>query len=192
MAEIGLRERMIVKDVMSSPAISIEEDSTVDNAAQQMDKYNLGCIVVTNKDGKPLGIITERDLVRRVLAKNALPSNLAVKEVMSSPLITVEPDEKLSEVARRMSRLNIRRLGVMYRGELIGVVSSQDILAVTPELIETIQEKTRIESNNITMEPATSSLTGYCDVCGGWSDDLREAEGQFLCDECRIELGGSY
>lgn len=192
MSEIGLRERMLVKDVMSSPVITIEEDATVDQAAQLMNKYDLGCIIVTSKDRKPLGIITERDLVRRVLAKNVLPSKLTAKEVMTSPLITAEPHEKLSDVARRMNRLNIRRLGVMYRGELVGIISSKDILGVTPELIEIIQEKARIESSNMLEESSGSSLAGHCDRCGVWSDNLKETDGQFLCEDCKIELSDIY
>ena len=190
MADIGIRERMLVKDVMSSPVITVNEEETVEKVAQLMDKYRLGCIIVTSKDGKPIGIITERDLVIRVLAKNLLPSKLKAKDVMSSPLMTINPDATISEAARMMSRLNIRRLGVVYRGELVGIISSKDVLAVTPELIEIIQEKARIKSQGSGGEIETTPLAGYCDRCGAWSDDLREVEGQFLCEDCRIELRG--
>ncbi|RLI19203.1 hypothetical protein DRO54_08950 [Candidatus Bathyarchaeota archaeon] len=170
--------------------ITVNEEETVEKVAQLMDKYRLGCIIVTSKDGKPIGIITERDLVIRVLAKNLLPSKLKAKDVMSSPLMTINPDATISEAARMMSRLNIRRLGVVYRGELVGIISSKDVLAVTPELIEIIQEKARIKSQGSGGEIETTPLAGYCDRCGAWSDDLREVEGQFLCEDCRIELRG--
>jgi len=108
---------------------------------------------------------------------------------MTSPLITVDPDEPLSEAARRMSRLNIRRLGVMYKGNLVGLVSSKDILAITPELLEIIQEKARIEGGKVAEAISESPpLTGYCDQCGGWSDNLEEVEGNFLCEDCKEEL----
>ncbi|MEM3700566.1 MAG: CBS domain-containing protein [Candidatus Bathyarchaeia archaeon] len=190
MAEIGLRSRMLVRDVMSSPVITIEEDAPVNKAAELMEKHGLGCIIVTNKEGKPLGIITERDLVARVLAKNVKPDSIQTKEVMTSPLITIEPHETINEAARRMSRLNIRRLGVVYKGQLIGLVSSKDILAVMPELVETIQERALIEGENRAQESAEEStpLAGYCDRCGGWSEDLKEVNGEFVCEECRVEL----
>jgi len=193
MAEIGIRERILVKDVMSSPVTTIDEDETAAKAAQLMDKQNVGCIVVTSKQGKPLGIITERDLVVRVLARNNQPSKLVAKEVMTSPLITVDPDETLSEAARRMSQLNIRRLGVMYKGNLVGLISSKDILAITPELLEIIQEKARIEGGKA-MEaiPEAPPLAGYCDQCGHWSDNLEEVEGNFLCEDCKEELKGEF
>ncbi|MEM0007345.1 MAG: CBS domain-containing protein [Candidatus Bathyarchaeia archaeon] len=192
MAEIGLRSRMLVKDVMSSPVITVEEDATANRVAELMDKHGLGCIIVTSKEGKPIGIITERDLVTRVLAKNVKPDALKAKDVMTTPLITIEPDETISEAARKMSRLNIRRLGVVYKGQLIGILSSKDILAVMPELIETIQERALIEGENLAQttipEEEESSLAGYCDRCGGWSDNLKEVDGEFLCEDCRAEL----
>ena len=193
MAEIGLRTRMLVKDVMSSPVVTIDEDAPVHKTAQRMVDGRFGCIVVTGKEEKPLGIITESDFVTRVLARNIQPNKLTAKEVMTSPLITIDPDETLSEAARRMSRLNIRRLGVMYKGNLIGILSSRDVLSVTPELIEIIQEKARIEGATESEETSESApLAGYCDHCGRWSDNLTESEGNFLCEECRIELRSEY
>jgi len=190
MADIGLRSRMVVKDVMSSPVITIEEDARANRVAELMDRHRLGCIIVTGKKGKPLGIITERDLVTRVLATNVKPDSIKAKKVMTSPLITVEPDETINEAARKMNRLNIRRLGVVYKEQLIGLISSKDILAVVPELIETIQEHALIEGENRAQEVEEESapLAGYCDSCGGWSDNLKEANGEFLCEDCRVEL----
>jgi CBS domain-containing protein len=193
MAEIGIRTRMLVKDVMSSPVVTVDEDATVDKAAQLMADDHIGCILVTGKEEKPLGIITESDFVTRVLAKNIQPSKLTAKEVMTSPLITIDPDETLTEAARRMSQLNIRRLGVMYKGNLVGIISAKDILGIMPELIEIIQEKARIEGRTAAEEaPESAPLAGYCDQCGRWSDDLTEVEGNFLCEECQIELKSEY
>ena len=190
MAEIGLRSRMLVKDVMSSPAITVPEDAPVDKTAKLMNENRVGCIIVTSKDGKALGIITESDLVRRVLAKNLTPSKLTAKEVMSTPLITVDPDETLTETARRMSKLDVRKMGVIYKGNLVGIVSSKDILAVTPELLENMQEKARIEREpeveEESSEPTPSA--GYCEQCGSWSENLEDVEGTYLCEECQMEL----
>ena len=77
-----------VKDVMSSPVITVKEATSVDRAAQLMGKHNIGCIIVTNEEGMPLGIITERDLALRVVAENLKPHKVASREVMSSPLFT--------------------------------------------------------------------------------------------------------
>jgi CBS domain-containing protein len=190
MAEIGLRTRMLVKDVMSSPAVTVPENTSVDKTAQLMSGGRLGCIIVTSKDGKALGIVTESDLVKRVLAKNIQPSKLPVKEVMSTPLITIDPDVLLTETARRMSKLGVRRMGVVYKGNLVGIISSKDILAITPELLENMREKARIERENGVDEERSESTSsaGYCEQCGSWSENLDEIEGTYLCEECKMDL----
>jgi CBS domain-containing protein len=191
MSEIGLRTRLLVKDVMSSPVVTLAEDATSNKVANLMDENDLGCVIVTNKEGKPLGIITERDLVTRVLAKNLKPDAIKAKEIMTSPLVTIEPEATISEAARRMSRLDIRRLGVLYKGELVGLISSKDILGVMPELIEIIQERNRIEGTGTSEEAEEveeKPLSGYCDSCGIYSEDLKAVNGQYLCEDCRIEL----
>jgi CBS domain-containing protein len=190
MAEMGLRSKLLVKDVMSSPAGTVLESATANKVAGLMDKNDYGCIIVTTKDGKPIGIITERDLVVRVLAKNKKPDTVKANKVMTAPVMTVEPDVTISEAARRMSRLDIRRLAVMYKEKLVGIVSNKDILSVMPELLETSQEKARIEGENMAeeAEEEPSPLAGYCDHCGVWSDDLKEIDGQFYCEDCRVEL----
>jgi len=190
MSEIGLRTRMVVKDVMSSPVVTLGEDATSNKVANIMNENDLGCVIVTSKTGKPVGIITERDLVIRVLAKNLKPDAIKVKEIMTAPLVTIEPEATISEAARRMSRLNIRRLGVVYKGNLVGLVSSKDILGVMPELIEIIQERTRIEgaAEAEETEEEEKPLSGYCDRCGVYSENLKDVNGQNLCEDCRIEL----
>jgi CBS domain-containing protein len=190
MSDIGLRTRMVVKDIMSSPVVTLAEDATSNKVATLMDENDLGCVIVTNKAGKPVGIITERDLVIRVLAKNLVPDAVKAKEIMTSPLVTIQPDTTISEAARRMSRLDIRRLGVVYKGNLVGLLSSKDILGVMPELIEIIQERTRIEDAEQVEETEEEEkpLSGYCDRCGVFSENLKDVNGQNLCEDCRIEL----
>jgi CBS domain-containing protein len=108
MSEIGLRTRMLVKDAMSSPVVTTTEDTPTNIIAKLMDKNDLGCVIVTNKDGKPLGIITERDLVIRVLTKNLQPVAVKAKDIMTAPLATIEPEATISDAARRMCNLQRR------------------------------------------------------------------------------------
>jgi CBS domain-containing protein len=178
---------MLVKDVMSSPVLTTDEDVSSNVIARLMNENKLGCVIVTNPDGKALGIITERDLVIRVLAKNLQPATVKAQDIMTAPLATIEPEATINEAARRMSRLDIRRLGVIYKGDLIGLISSKDILGVVPELIEIIQERTRIENAIVTEESEETPLSGYCDRCGSYSESLKEKNGQYLCEECRVE-----
>lgn len=188
MSEIGLRPKMLVRDVMSSPVVTMDEDETANKAAENMDMKDLGAVIVQNKAGKSIGIITERDIVKRVVAKNLKPDTVKAKEIMTTPLVTIEPEESISDAARRMTRLDIRRLGVIYKGNLVGIISSKDILGVMPELIEIMQERSRIEGAARSDDMEEVPLSGYCDRCNAYSESLKERDGQNICDECRIEL----
>jgi CBS domain-containing protein len=188
MSEIGLRTKMLVRDVMSNPVVTMDEDESSNKAATNMDMHDLGAVIVTNKAGKSIGIITERDLVIRVIAKNLKPDTVKAKEIMTTPLVTIEPEATISDAARRMTRLDIRRLGVIYKGNLVGIISSKDILGVMPELIEIMQERSRIEGEARAEEIEEAPLSGYCDRCNVYSESLKERNGENICDECRIEL----
>ena len=188
MSEIGLRTKMLVRDVMSNPVVTMDEDESSNKAAANMEMHDLGAVIVTSKAGKSIGIITERDLVIRVIAKNLKPDTVKAKEIMTTPLVTIEPEATISDAARRMTRLDIRRLGVIYKGNLVGIISSKDILGVMPELLEIMQERSRIEGQARTDETEEVPLSGYCDRCNVYSESLKERNGENICDECRIEL----
>jgi CBS domain-containing protein len=117
----------IVEDIMSSPVITVDGETTVRDAALLMREKGIGSVVVVER-GRPPGIVTERDLLERVVAPCRDPCEVRVKEVMSSPLITIESDESILEAMRRMRERGIRRLIVMEGGEMVGVVSSRDIM----------------------------------------------------------------
>ncbi|MCL2476452.1 CBS domain-containing protein [Candidatus Bathycorpusculum sp.] len=188
MSEIGLSPKMLVRDIMSSPVVTMDADETSNKAAEIMDQNNLGAVIVQNKIGTPIGIITERDIVKRVVAKNQKPDTKKAKDVMTTPLVTIEPEAIISDAARKMTRLGIRRLGVIYKGNLVGILSSKDILGVMPELLEIMQERSRIEGAAASEEPEETPQSGYCDNCEAYSENLKECNGQNICDECRIEL----
>lgn len=128
-------ETIKVKEIMSSPPITISPDGTVIDAAKIMAENNIGCIIVT-EDNKAIGIVTRRDLVEKVLAKAKDPLKTKVREIMSSPLIYVEPNTPILEAARLMSKTNIRHLPVIDAKGVVGVISDRDILLVAPEYIE--------------------------------------------------------
>jgi signal-transduction protein with cAMP-binding, CBS, and nucleotidyltransferase domain len=191
MSEIGMRTRMLVKDVMASPVITVEETAPANKVAELMGDNKVGSVIVVDKTGNAIGIVTERDLVVRVLAKNVAPASAKAKDFMTTPLVTVDPEKTVSDAARMMKKKDIRRLGVLYKGKLVGIVSSKDILDVVPELLEIMQERTRIEGAagaEDAEEKEESPLSGYCDRCGLYSENLLEVNGKFLCEDCRIEV----
>jgi CBS domain-containing protein len=129
-----------VKDIMTKNVVSIGVDSSVFEAAELMCSSQLGCLVVVEGE-VPVGIVTERDIVRRVVAKR-LPLDTKVSEVMSKSLITVDPDASLKEAARLMSSNMIRRLPVSKDNKLVGIVVAADFVrnlgkkSLSEEIIE--------------------------------------------------------
>ena len=182
--DLDLRASIVVREAMSSPVISIHEDRSVVDAAKVMSEQRIGSIVVNDSEGHPVGIVTERDLVFRVIAKDAVPREVKVKGVMSAPLRMVDPETTLEEAIRLMDEMNIRRLGVVYKDRLEGVITDKDILRVMPTLIDIVRERSKIRMDNT---PAGPSLVGYCSRCEAYSNNLRVVDGELLCEDCRSE-----
>jgi CBS domain-containing protein len=113
-----------VKDVMTKTVITVESTKTVTEAAALMAENDVSNLIVL-EDNMPIGIITERDFVRRVLAKEKSPKT-KISEVMSTPLRVIDPDATLKEAARRMVRKRIRRLPVIKDNKLVGIITAAD------------------------------------------------------------------
>jgi len=163
MSDLIANASIPVKDVMSSPVIMVSEGDNVNHVAKLLTDNDIGSIVVSDLKGNPVGLITERDIVTRIAAKNLLSVKVKAKEVMSSPLKTIDSNSDIIEAANRMREYGIRRLVVMDGGKMVGVVSSRDIVTITPALIGIIVEKARM-TQRLPLIRKTSSA-GYCDRC---------------------------
>ena len=115
-----------VKDIMTKEVVTIDPNKSVFEAAELMSSEGLGCVIVVIK-AFPVGIITERDIVRRIVAKRA-SLDVKVTEVMTKTLITVDPDTSLKDAARVMSTNKIRRLIVLKNNKLVGIVVASDFV----------------------------------------------------------------
>jgi len=112
---------------MSSPVVTVDIDSKVIDAAKIMARKKIGSIIIMEGD-KAIGIVTERDLLERVLGEGKDPSEVVMREVMSSPLISIGKNTAILEAMRKMRHHNIRRLTVIEEDQLIGIVTERDIL----------------------------------------------------------------
>jgi CBS domain-containing protein len=126
---------LVVQDIMSSPVKTIDEGSTMAEAAQMMGRHHVGSLIVMDKDERE-GIVTERDLMSHVYAYAKEPDQVKVGTVMSKPLITIDHDSTIKEAAIRMIRKK-GRLVVMKNGTMVGIVTASDLLKGLPETRET-------------------------------------------------------
>ena len=113
-----------VKDFMTKGVLTVDEDKTIFEAAKLMSQKEVGDVVVL-KGEIPRGIVTERDFVRRVVARKT-PLDSKISDVMSRPLITIDPDASLKEAARKMVNRGIRRLPVVEQHKLVGIIVVSD------------------------------------------------------------------
>lgn len=123
---------MKVSEVMTKSVTNLSTDDTVEHAAQLMKEYNVGSIPVCSGD-KMVGIITDRDITLRSVAEGENIQNQRVRDIMTSNPVVGKPDMDIHEASSIMSDRQIRRLPIVDKGELVGIVSLGDI-AVEPKL----------------------------------------------------------
>jgi CBS domain-containing protein len=184
-ADANMTTRVLVRDIMNSPVVSASPGDTVRDIAKKMKEEKIGSIVIMDKD-KPVGIVTDWDIVSNGLTKDVLPSQIKAKDVMQD-IHTIEGEESITEAARQLRKHSIKRLGVVYKKRLVGIISSSDVIAVTPDLVDVVSEKSAIIRGELGIARPAGKVSGYCDECGEWSDLLQHDEGTFICEVCRGE-----
>lgn len=122
-------DNTFVSQVMSKNVLTVEKSTSLQEAAQNMKKSNVGCVIVI-ENGKPLGIVTERDFVTKIAAEGR-PLFTDISEVMSSPLITIDPEETIWEASEIMKEKRIHKLPVKENEQIIGIVTTTDIVKIS-------------------------------------------------------------
>ena len=130
-----------VRDVMVREVITVDEDSTVKEAVEIMNEFQIGSLIVLEK-GKAKGIVTERDFLRRVIAEAKDVMNTKVKDVMTTPLVVVEPSTNLEEAVKLMFQRKIKKLAVVDANKLVGIVTLTDIARFQPQMIRLLKQLT--------------------------------------------------
>jgi len=128
---------LFVKEVMTKNVITIESSTPVKKAAELMDKHDIGCLIVV-EEGKPIGIVTERDMLKRVLLQFRDPRITRVSDIMSTPLMVSTPETDLREAVRLMNERRIKKLVVVEGDVLIGLLSITDVVRSLAFLEHTI------------------------------------------------------
>lgn len=116
----------VVRNIMTREVITIEENRTVMDAAELMTANQISSLIV-EKNQNAIGIISERDFVRKICSKDLLPSKILVSDIMSSIAQTAEPDTPLEVAVQRMINHKIRRLPVLEKGKIVGIVTVTDL-----------------------------------------------------------------
>ncbi len=177
-----MKKNVIVKEAMKTNPIMVQPTQSVFEAVQLMTQHKIGNVLVGEKK-HPIGILTESDVVKKVVAQGKDPKTVPVKEAMSTPLMIIDPYVDLEEAMKTMGKCNIRRLPVVENGELIGIITQRDISRISPVLHEISREwyDITIRDENVYKKQIFS---GKCEDCQTLSTNLKRRDGRLLCDEC--------
>lgn len=181
MEGINVESVLKVGDAMTKSPIYISADATIHDCVQKMRNNEVGNLIIL--DGKKLrGIITERDIIYKVIAEKSDPSKIKAKDIMSDDVATISPEEDIQKAIKRMRDISVRRLPVVENDKLVGVLSVKDVLRVEPQLFDIISEKFVVWDMPKFLQK--EGFEGNCEMCGNYSSSLSMIDGSIYCNAC--------
>lgn len=133
---------VVVRDVMSKAVKVVRPNTSMKEVVATMNKFNIGSIIVVQAE-RPVGIITERDILRRLVEPCLAPETLRAREVMTSPVISISETASIDEAAKLMVRRKIKKLLVVNGEKLAGILTFTDIVTQVPNMLVILEELVR-------------------------------------------------
>lgn len=167
-------------DIMTGEVIIARPDMTISEAARLMNTFRVGGLPVV-EGGKLTGMVTERDIMRGVVAANRKPEDVKVSDIMTSPpKVTATIYEDLSNLADKITKFDVTRLPVIdENGVLVGIVTNRDVLVNSKEYMEVLLEQAKVKGH---LQDEYSAF-GKCEMCHQASH-LIFKDNRFVCDSC--------
>ena len=169
-----------VRDAMTTRPVTASTDTPLQEVAKLMKKGNVGSIVITSKE-KLVGIISEKDIVERVVAKGLDFAKLKARDIMTKDLVTINPQEDIYDALLLMGNEEIRKLPVVDNKKLVGLLTSNDILKIEPALFDIMSVRTRLREEH---RKPIRFVQGRCDNCGFEGPVIKHQQ-RYLCIACK-------
>ena len=134
---------ILVRDIMSKNVKTARPDSLISDVVAKMNKFRIGSVVVV-QGRKPVGIITERDILRKVVEPGLDPRTVKARDIMSAPILIINEEVSVEEAASIMTRNSIKKLPVVKNGNLVGIVTATDLVKSTPKIIDLVESLFRL------------------------------------------------
>ncbi len=173
---------VLIKEVMKTKPVMVQPFTTVLEAARIMKDHKIGNVIISEVN-HPIGILTESDILKKVVCEGKNAQDVQVEEVMSSPIIVAEPYISLQEALMIMGKCNIRRLPIVENNELVGIITQRDISRLSPALTEIAHEWSKIEIRD-KQYMQSRTFSGKCEDCNTLSTNLKSVDGRLLCEDC--------
>ncbi len=172
-------------DIMTSEVVLARPDMTIAEAARLMNIFRIGGLPVV-EDAKLIGMLTERDIMKNVVAANKKASEVLVSAVMTCPpKVFGTLDEPLTSLAQKISKFDVTRIPIIdNEGKVVGIVTNRDVIKYSTEYMEILLEQAKIKGE---LKQEYSAF-GKCELCGQ-SSHLMFKDNRFVCDTCmKIDL----
>lgn len=176
-------KKIAVREVMSKNPLMLDPNTSVLKAVGEMVNKNVSTIIVV-ENNESVGIVTEHDIVVKIVANNRDPSKSLLKSIMSFPIIAISEDDMLENGAKLMVKKKIRKLPVIKNGQIIGILSENDIVKISPDLLLIANEWNNLSNEHYKNE-IHEHITGRCELCGRFSTNLEFYNGMSICQECK-------
>ncbi len=172
-----------VADCMTENPLTTGPETTIKETAKLMKKNKLGSIIIL-ENNKPTGIVTNQDLVFRVIAKGYSAKN-PIEKIMSKSIVRISPSLDIFEALDVMNKNLIRHLSVVNKGKLVGYITLKDILKIEPALFDLYADKidARLQGDN-NLNPLYDN-DGICGMCGNYAKRLFNVNGTKVCNICK-------
>ncbi|MCK4714289.1 MAG: CBS domain-containing protein [Candidatus Aenigmarchaeota archaeon] len=172
-----------VKDIMKKNVVTADPGLNMADVAKIMTNNRVGSVVVMKRE-MPTGIVTESDIVTMVANGKNLKS-VRVKDVPKRRrgFVYAGPNESVQAVTRKMIKNGVKRIPIIEKGRLLGMVSDKEILIVSPEMINILSEKLKMRVERVA-DP-TREISGICENCEAYSDHLVNQNGRWICESCK-------
>jgi len=130
---------MSVRDVMTKEPRVVRRDTSVQEVVATMSKYDISSVIVV-QEKRPVGLITHKDIISKIVQTRIPPDAVKAIEVMTTPVVTISEDASIEEAARVMSKKHIKKLVIVRDGELVGIITSSDLVRVAPQMTKLLDE----------------------------------------------------
>lgn len=130
---------MLVRDVMTKNPRVVRRDTSVQEVVATMNKFDISSVIVV-QEKRPVGIITHKDIISKIVQPRIPPDAVKAIEIMSTPIVTMNEDASIEEAARLMAKKHIKKLPVVRDNELVGIVTSTDLVREAPKLTGLLEE----------------------------------------------------
>jgi len=187
--KIGIK----VGDIMTRDVISIKPTATIQECARTMSRKDIGTVIIAEK-GKIIGALTEKDIIWALTKKQDI-ANIKVSDIMLRKVTTIKPSKDIFEAMLRMKNQKSGWLPVTVRGNVIGMLTINDILKIEPGLFEIVSQNWKVREEDDKMNRKRNALVGReswikegeCKECGAYGI-LYNTEGKLLCETCKIDV----